>query len=365
MMRVLLFHVRMGVRIIRLDAIAYLWKEIGHPSIHHPKTHAVVKLFRAVLEEAAPWVVIITETNVPHRENISYFGNMDDEAHMVYQFSLPPLVLDAFLREDAGHLRRWAAELPETGKTATFFNFLASHDGIGLLPAHGILSAEELENLAETVRQRGGRINYKATPEGEVPYELNITYLDAVAERGLDVSVRARKFLASQSVMLMLSGVPGIYMHSLLGSENYSEGVERTGANRAINRQKLEWETVRRELSDPASLRGRIFGGLLRHLRARRSSPAFDPAGEMEVLSLGRKIFGLIRRAPGGGDRVLCLVNVTPDMVWADVPVRALGTGLRRSFTDLIQEKEVEWTAVGESVVRIELTSYGIYFLRF
>jgi sucrose phosphorylase len=365
MIKVLLFHVQKGVQIIRLDAIAYLWKEIGHPSIHHPKTHAVVKLFRAVLEEIAPWVVIITETNVPHRENISYFGDLSDEAHMIYQFSLPPLVLDAFLREDVGHLRRWAEELPETGGKATFFNFLASHDGIGLLPAHGILSAGELDELVETVRSRGGRVNYKSTPQGEIPYELNITYLDAVAERELGVSVRARKFLASQAIMMVLPGVPGIYMHSLLGSENYAEGVEQTGQNRTINREKLDYDPVRRELEDPASLRGRIFGGFTRMLQARRASRAFDPAAPAQVLSLGSKIFGLLRTAPGGGERVLCLVNVTPELVWADLPVLTLGTGLRRSFTDLIQEIEVEWSAVGERVLRIQLYPYGVYFLRF
>lgn len=298
---------------------------------------------------------------------------------MVYQFSLPPLVLDAFRRGDTGHLTGWAAELPDTQGQATFFNFLASHDGIGLLPAQGILSAEELEGLVATTRERGGFINYKSTPDGDVPYEMNITYLDAVAERELEVSVRARKFLASQAVMLILRGVPGIYLHSLLGSGNYTAGVERTGQNRAINREKLEYAAVREELEDPASLRGRIFGGFLRMLRGRAASRAFDPAEEMEVLSLGRKLFGVIRRsatgrtqsgpqgtaATGSEERVLCLVNVTPELVWADVPASKLGTGLQRSMYDLIQGKQVEWNRVGERIIRIQLSPFGVYFLRF
>ena len=364
MLRVLLFHVRKGVQVIRLDAVAYLWKEVGHPSIHHPKTHAMVKLFRAVVEEVAPWVVILTETNVPHEENIAYFGNLEDEAHMVYQFSLPPLVLDAFLREDTSRLAEWAASLPDTRGKATFFNFLASHDGIGLLPAHGILSKEELQGLVEATRKRGGYINYKTAPGGEIPYEMNITYLDAVAEKELEVSVRARKFLASQAIMLMLQGVPGIYLHSLLGSGNYTQGVERSGENRRINREKLDYPAVKGELEDPASLRGRIFGGFIRMLRARRRSKAFDPAGSMKVLDLGAKLIGLLRTSPDGKERVLCLVNVTPELVWGDIPALTLGTGLHRSFTDLIQEKQVEWSAVGEQIVRVQLSAFGIYFLR-
>lgn len=59
------------------------------------KTHLIIKLLRSIIDNVAPGTVIITETNVPHKDNIAYFGAGDDEAHMVYQFSLPPLVLHA------------------------------------------------------------------------------------------------------------------------------------------------------------------------------------------------------------------------------------------------------------------------------
>src|SRR6056297_990733 len=284
MVKVMLFHIKNGIQIIRLDAIAYLWKELGHPSIHHEKTHAVVKLFRAILNVVAPWVVVITETNVPHAENISYFGNMDDEAHMVYQFSLPPLVLDAFLRQDTGHLQEWASDLPDTRGKTTFFNFLSSHDGIGLLPARGILMDKEIDGLVQATFDRGGFINYKATPEGDIPYEMNITYFNGIAEKNLADSVRARKFLASQAIMLTMQGVPGIYVHSLLGSENFIEGVKQTGQNRTINREKLSFPDLDRELNTPGSLRYRIFEGFRSMLRARRGTPAFHPSGGMEIL---------------------------------------------------------------------------------
>jgi glucosylglycerate phosphorylase len=363
MLRVLLFHIQKGVQIIRLDAIAYLWKEIGHPSIHHEKTHAVVRLFRQILDELAPWVVVITETNVPHEENISYFGSYEDEAHMVYQFSLPPLVLDAFLREDAGHLTEWAGALPDTQGKTTFFNFLASHDGIGLLPAHGILLPEEIEGLVAATKERGGFINYKAAADGKIPYEMNITYLDAVAERELNVSVRARKFLASQAIMLSLQGVPGIYVHSLLGSGNYPEGVKETGQNRSINREKLDFAPLISELDEPGSLRNRIFNGYLSMLEARRERKAFDPAAQMEVVKADPRLFIVIRRSEDPDEQVICIVNVSSQLVPLELPFALQNKPVKSSFTEIISAAKMP-VEVDRDLLRLQVQPYGVYWLR-
>lgn len=311
-------YISRGIQVVRLDAVAYLWKELGHPCIHHLKTHAIVKLFRAVIDTYFPWVLMITETNVPHEENFSYFGDGTDEAHMIYQFPLPPLVLDAFLREDTRHLGAWIARLPDEDERLLYFNFLASHDGVGVTPVRGIMSMEEIDGLVESVKERGGMVSYKATAAGEVPYELNINYLDAVAEGNLDPSLRARKFLASQAVMLSLRGVPGIYIHSLIGSGNYTEGVNRTGMNRTINREKLDVERVVRELEDEGCLRNMVNTGYRRMLEARAEYPAFHPAGRQRILETDPALLALERVSPDGQDAVLCVIN---------------SSGLRRSCT--------------------------------
>ena len=330
MVDIFLFHVQMGIQVIRLDAIAYLWKEIGHPSIHHPKTHAVVKLFREIVRQYVPWVLILTETNVPHAENISYFGNGTDEAQMIYQFSLPPLTLDAFLREDAGYLRDWASTLPPSDGRTTYFNFMASHDGIGMTPTHGILSDSERDALIRSVEERGGLVSYKAVAGGKMPYELNINYRDAVAGDCVDPETMASKFLASQSILLCMPGVPGIYVHSLLGTGNWREGVEETGMNRTINRRKLELDAVLRKLDDSGSVESRIFSGYTALLEARRRCKAFDPAAPFTVPAAEGPVFALLR---GGGSaatsRVLCLVNLSPrETSWRIDPAAGLaGTG--------------------------------------
>jgi len=334
---ILLDYVSKGVRIIRLDAIGFLWKEIGTSCMHHPKTHAMVKLFRLVLAETAPGVILITETNVPHKENISYFGNGKDEAHMVYQFTLPPLTMDAFIRGDASKLTAWAGTLPRPNPDYTFFNFLASHDGVGVLPARGYLSNEEIDALIEAVKERGGLVSYKATPDGDVPYELNISYRDAIAEKSLPVELRAAKFISSQAVMLSMAGVPGIYIHSLLGSGNWKDGVNLTGVNRTINREKLSLVQLTSELDNPSSLRSLIFQAYSRLLKARSSHRAFHPAADQRILDLGSSLFALIRSS-SEGKSVLCLQSVSPETQNVSLPPEFSG---REKLRDIYSGNQI------------------------
>jgi len=364
MLDVFLGYVERGARVIREDAIAYLWKELGTSCLHLPKTHAVVKLMRAIVDDVCPWVIIITETNVPHRENISYFGDGSDEAHMIYNFSLPPLTLDAFLREDSTHLQEWASTL-ETGRSHTaFFNFMASHDGIGLLPAHGILTGDEIDSMIDAVKSRGGRISYKATPDGEIPYEMNINYMDAIAESSLPDIQRAQKFLASQSILLSLAGVPGIYYHSLIGSGNWQEGVARTKHNRAINRQKLEFDVLAQELGADESRRNLVFEGYKGLLRARAISPAFHPAAPQRIIRTSPEIFAVQRTDLDEAERVLCLVNVTSRPTEVSFAADDIGVGDEKGFHDLVSEDYV-YPNVESGHLSLELEPYEVLWLKY
>jgi glycosidase len=313
---VLLLYVEKGAEIIRLDAIAYLWKEIGTSCIHLEQAHRVVRLLRAVLDAVAPHVLLITETNVPHEENVSYFGDGSDEAQMVYQFSLAPLVLDAFHSGDARHLLRWADGLETPSETTTFFNFTASHDGVGVRPAEGILDAEAFQQLVDKAQVHGGFVSFKTDADGtQSPYELNVSYFDALSDpaavekEGLEVQIC--RFLASQAIMLSLAGVPGIYVHSLLGSRSYREGVQKTGRYRTINREKLQRDELEAELADPAALRHQVFRRYVHLLRVRISQRAFHPNGAQRILFGHNALFTLLRTSPDGQEHILCLHNVS------------------------------------------------------
>jgi sucrose phosphorylase len=344
----LLFYVERGAEVIRLDAIAYLWKEIGTSSIHLPQTHHVVKLFRAALDAVAPGVILITETNVPHEENISYFGDLlpetgvTDEAQMVYQFPLAPLVLHTLHTGDARPLTEWAAGLVAP-PSATFFNFIASHDGIGVRPAEGLLSPDQVQGLVDRTLAHGGQASYKTNTDGSKSvYELNITLYDALNNpQTPDQEVDVRRFLASQVILLSLAGVPGIYVHSLFGSRNCYECAERTGRARSINREKFLRAELEAQLADSGSIQHQVLQGYLHLLRQRAAHPAFHPNGRQRVLSLHTSLFAVLRTAPhlansGPESNVLCLVNASSDSQQVEVDLAEWDLPPAASWQDLI-----------------------------
>ena len=343
----LLLYVEKGAEMIRLDAIAYLWKTIGTSCIHLEETHRVVKLFRAVLDVVAPGVMLITETNVPHEENISYFGSGSDEAQMVYQFPLPPLVLHTLSTGNATALTSWAAELSPPSDETTFYNFLASHDGVGVRPVEGILAPVEVQALADRVLAHGGHASYKTNTDGsQSVYELNISYFDALSDPqgGEPVSLQVGRFMVSQSIMLSLQGVPAIYAHSFFGSRNYPEGVASTGRTRSINREKLQRAELEAALADPASLRRQVWAAYRHLLEERAQHPAFHPNGPQTVLSLDPAVFAVVRSAPDGSERVLCLHNVTGAPVAISLDMAAQGLPDVATWRDVLGGQEF-WTS--------------------
>ena len=311
---ILLLYAEHGADFIRLDAIAYLWKEIGTTCIHLPQTHAVVQFLRAALNEVAPHVHLITETNVPHVDNISYFGDGTNEAQLVYNFALPPLTLHAFHTGDARILSNWAKTLSLPSKQTTFFNFLASHDGIGMNPARGILSDEQINLLVNKTLEHGGLISYKQNADGtQSPYEMNINYFDALSNPNDNepLELQINRFIAAQAIMLSLIGVPGIYFHSLFGSRGWLEGVKQTGRNRTINREKLQMDELQNQLAGENSLRFKVFTKYSQLLKARSGTSAFHPHGTQTVLNLHPSVFAIERISPDEKSRVLCLHNVS------------------------------------------------------
>jgi sucrose phosphorylase len=307
---ILLLYVHHGAQIIRLDAIAYLFKRIGTPCIHLPETHELVKLLRDILEMLAPGVLLLSETNVPHAENIGYFG-AGDEAHLVYQFSLPPLLLHALHTGDARYLTHWAAHLTPPPAGCTFFNFTASHDGIGLRPLEGLVPNVEIEALVAAMEARGGLVSRRSSPDGSAtPYELNITYFDAVGVPG-DRDASIRRFLCSQTIAMSLQGIPGIYFNSLLGADNDLVAVAASGRARSINRRKWTWDEVAAMLADGSGHQAAlVLPEYLRRLHLRAAQPAFHPDAAQTTLELPRGLFGVRREDPATGQRLWMLANV-------------------------------------------------------
>lgn len=309
MVDVLLHYLTEGARYIRLDAVGFMWKIPGTSCIHLEQTHQLIQLFRAITEAVAPGTVIITETNVPHKDNVAYFGDGNNEAQMVYQFSLPPLVLHAVHRQDVRALCQWASSLTLPSTKTTWFNFLASHDGIGLNPLRGILPESEILSLVEKLQAEGALVNWKNNPDGtRSPYEINVTYLDALSTRDCDDNHRIARFILAHAVLLSFPGVPAVYIQSILGSRNDYEGVERLGYNRAINRKKYLAGEIDSELENENSLRQKVYYRLRELIALRRAEKAFHPDSQTCFSTAGEHVLKIMRIAQSG-EKVTALFN--------------------------------------------------------
>ncbi len=310
--KIILIYVSKGAKYIRLDAVGFLWKEIGTSCIHLPQTHAVVKLLRELLQLVNPSVVLITETNVPNRENLSYLGNRN-EAHMIYNFSLPPLVLHALIQGKSDYLKTWMMSMPPAPLGCAYFNFTASHDGIGLRPTEGLLSEQEYWTMLETMKKFGGKVSMRTKPDGsESPYELNISLFDAMkgTVRGED-KWQVQRFLCSQTIMMSLEGIPAFYIHSLLATPNDYIKLKQTGRNRSINRHECDLNELENKLSHPHSPQSIVFRELCRRIQIRRRQSAFHPNATQYTLQLKRVLFGFWRQSIIRDQSIFCIFNLT------------------------------------------------------
>ena len=359
---VLLYYVRRGADIIRLDAITYVWRELGTRCAHLRETHALVQLFRAILDVVAPHVALVTETNVPHADNVSYFGDGTNEAQMVYNFALPPLVLHTFHTGSCRALAHWAEGLEHVSDTATYFNFLDSHDGVGLLGAQGILTPEEIGALVDRARAHGGLVSYRDRGDGtRSPYEMNITWYSALNrdDAGESVERQVSRFIASRAIALALRGVPGVYLPSVFGAKNDTAAVLAGAEPRSINRKTIDEQALYELLADRRSWVHRVASRFRRLIRRRIATPAFHPNGAQRIVPAGDSVFAVLRTSPDGRQKVLALTNVTDVPQRVAFPTAELG-GADRSWQDILTSRG--WSADGDGL-QATLQPYEVRWL--
>ena len=357
---ILLFYVRKGADIIRLDAATYFWVAPGTPCANLEQTHMIVKIFHDVLNLVAPHVTLITETNVPHKENISYFGNGYDEAHMVYNFALPPLVLYTFYTGDTTRLADWATNLEPVSELTTYFNFLDSHDGVGVMAVRDILSDKEIDFLIQNAQEHGAHISYKTDQNGnESPYELNITWCSALCKEEDKVDIQINKFIASRAIALALQGVPGIYLHSFFGTKNDLKTMINADVKRNINRTVVNYTSLVDALDNPDTLIAKICDSMKDIISIRTMQKAFHPNGAQNIFKIKPEVFTILRTSPQKDQQILSLINVTNDQCHISIPMETLNI-FNREWYNLIDQKKYTFT---EGIIDLTLEPYDVMWL--
>ncbi|XQW85238.1 sugar phosphorylase [Thalassotalea piscium] len=329
-----------GVKIFRFDAIAFLWKEVGTPCINLPQTHEVVRLLRTLIEHARNDAIIITETNIPNTQNLTYFGNAN-EAHAIYNFSLPPLLINTLLTGNCLYLKRWLMSMPPAQNGTTYFNFVASHDGIGLRPAEGLLNDDEIQLLTRTIQNFGGKISWRTSDTGQQkPYEMNISLYDALQGTvdGAD-QWNFERFICAHAIMFALEGIPGIYIHSMLGTQNDYQKLEHTHHNRSINRHRWQAQLLEEALADDSLHHQRVLTSMKRLLDIRIQQPAFHPNAIQFTLHLGLQLFGFWRQSLDRKKSMFCVNNVTNQTQL--LPLAELNLIITETWFELISNTEI------------------------
>ena len=315
-LKIIKFYIKKNIKIFRLDAVAFLWKKQNTSCINLQETHHIIKLIRFVSTLIDKNIILITETNIPSKENLSYFGN-NDEAHWIYNFTLSPLILFTLLSGNCSQLRKWSMTMPPAQEGNAYFNFLAFHDGIGLRPVEGKLDSTELYRLINKMRELGGRISYKTSQWGEeIPYEINITYLDSLKSTfNGEEKFQIKRFICAHTIMFAMEGIPAIYIHSFLGTKNDHKAIAAGEGNRSINRFKWDKKDIYKILEDKNSNNFYIMSKLNSLLNIRSKQPAFHPNATQFTLNLGDEVFGLWRQDKKRKQSIFSIYNVTPKSV--------------------------------------------------
>jgi len=343
MMLIVRRYLEQEVKIFRLDAVAFLWKEKDTACVHLPQTHEFVRLIRTLVEAHTSDAIVITETNVPVHENLSYLGNAN-EAHAVYNFSLPPLLIHALISGTSEHLKRWQMSMPPAQNGTFYFNFIASHDGIGLRPVVGLLDQDAIDQLVNTMQSFGARVSWRAIANGKnEPYEINVALYDALqgTHEGAD-NWQLDRYVCAHAIMFALEGIPGIYIHSMLGTQNDFKRLELTNHNRNINRHKWSLKELESQLNNPNSQNAKVLQAVTKLLKLRAQHSAFHPNAVQFTLHLGDKVFGFWRQSTDRKQSIFCIHNISNQNVC--IPISSINLVAMQAWSDLVSNKTLDPT---------------------
>ena len=311
--KIMLNLIKNGVTIFRLDAIAYLWKKSGTKCINLKQTHEIVKVLRIVSNSLNIKSIIVTETNLPEKENLSYFGN-NDESNWIYNFTLPPLLIYSLLFENGTYLNAWCKKLPQTKKGNSYLNFIASHDGIGMRPLEGIINNRSIKKLLLRLKKNGSKFSYrKVNNNKKKVYESNITVFDAlkVSDKDKKGLYNFQRYIAAHAIMFSFEGVPAIYFNSLFGKSNDEARYVITGNNRDVNRFKWNELNILKKIKSNSSKEYYIFETLKYLLKIRKNQKAFHPNAHRTNINLGNNFFCIKRVSLDKKQTILCITNLT------------------------------------------------------
>jgi len=361
-----LAYLERGAAVLRLDAIGYLWKEIGSTCIHEKKTHRIIQAMQAILKEAAPGVITVAEVNEPQEEAFKYIGDNDRPGtDMAYQFVHFPLAVYSILTGDAGYYRRWIDTIIEYG-AKQFVLVYGSHDGMGLKPIMNILPKNELARMEIMLISKYGAKPNKArlSNNEEITYEICATPWNLINNPNVkeDIALQIKRYITVAMLGMAHRALRAFYINSYIGAPNFAGFLDE---NRTINRERFEEDMLFSELDDPESHKGIIMQILNTIIGKCTHQAAFDPAGPaIRTLETNNNaIIAEVLETPDHSDeeKIVQLINVSDQKASISLPIgRELkGKRLFEVFSGKGKTYEIE-----EGILKIDLEPYDVLWIK-
>lgn len=357
--KILLFYVEQSAKLVRLDAIGYIWKKIGSSSLHEPECHKILEALGSVLRIAAPEVITISEVNEPQVNAFTYIGNKEHpEADLAYQFSHFPLAVHAVLTEQSNFYQEWLKTISVFG-AHQFTTVLGSHDGIGMKPARGLLPEEELERLCKIlVEEHQGKPNFAVLPGGKkIIYEVCATPWCIInnPHTNENFDTQLQRYLAVTAMGLCIPGIPAIYWNGLFGMKNYlpEGGLDE---NRTVNREIFDYIALKDLLDNETSEIHRCFQAVKYLLATRAKEQAFHPHTKLTpVVNDSSQVVSCLLDYAAENSQILAVTNVAKQQCKITLDSKDLPTNT--SWIDLLSGNQY-------TIPNIELNAYQVCWLK-
>ncbi|MDX1616947.1 MAG: alpha-amylase family protein [Candidatus Promineifilaceae bacterium] len=333
-LEIMLYLANQGVEVLRLDAVAFMWKRLGTDSQNQPEVHWILQAFRALTRIAAPALLFKAEAIVAPDRLIPYLGRgaaTNKECELAYNNSFMVLLWSTLATQKADLMTYSIQQMPETPSGATWITYVRGHDDIGWAVTdenaaavglsgslHRAFLSDFYSGRFEGTFARGATFQYNPKTgdrriSGSLASLAGLETALAQQDRHL-VELAVDRILLLHNFILAFGGIPVLYMGDELGLRNdqsYQEEPELADDNRWMHRPYMDWEVAERR-HDWQSIEGRIYQGLQKLIATRRRLHAFHAeAATYAVWTHNIHVAGLIRMSPRG--RLLILGNFSAD----------------------------------------------------
>ncbi len=360
-----------GVEVLRLDAVAFMWKRLGTNCQNQPEVHLLLQAWRALTRIVAPGVILLAEAIVSPDDLVGYLGQGEGagkECELAYHNVLMVSLWSALAEQNATLLTHTLRAMPPIPPTAAWLTYVRLHDDIGWAVtdenagAVGLGGYDHRAFLSDFYSgefpgsfARGAVFQANpATGDRRISGSLaSLAGLEEALERGDDeaAALAVRRILMLHHLILTFGGIPLIYMGDEIGLRNdpaYAEDPDLAGDNRWLHRPRMDWAAAARR-ADPDSIEGWIFTELRRLVRLRAATPELHAQAAAEAIWHDDPRLFMLLRTSARGD-VLILANVAPHAFDASLP-----PGWDRAV-DLVIGEHVEW--------RVAMAAYQVRWLR-